>query len=325
VFLVFAASASGAEKARDRAQLEQATRLQIFLDQANFGPGKIDGRDGEFTRRALALYRQSQGQTAPAAADPKAPLDTVGLDLASVKEVFTSYTISKEDAEGIGEVPKGPEAQAKLKSLPYTSVAEAVAEKFHCDIDFLKELNPSVELKEGAKVTVPNVPPFELAAVKALKPGSDAPKIEPTAEADPAEGAAPALDLYVSTKDNMLQVRQSGKLRAAFPVTIGSGQTESPLGEFKVKGVARMPDFRWDKMMLEKGERSSDAHLLPPGPNNPVGVVWIALNKPGIGIHGTDDPDSIGRSASHGCIRLANWDVARVAAMVKTGVPVTIE
>jgi lipoprotein-anchoring transpeptidase ErfK/SrfK len=325
VFLVFAASASGAEKARDRAQLEQATRLQIFLDQANFGPGKIDGRDGEFTRRALALYRKAHGQPDSAAPNPKAGIDTSGLDLGSVAEVFTTYTISKEDVASIGEVPKGPEAQSKVKHLPYTSIAEAIAEKFHCDVDFLKELNPNVELKEGASVTVPNVSPFEVTAVKAIQPGSAASNADPATEGDPTGAPAAPLNLYISTKDNMLQVRQSGKLRAAFPVTIGSGQTESPLGEFKVKGVARMPDFRWDKTMLEKGERSSDAHILPPGPNNPVGVVWIALNKPGIGIHGTDDPDSIGRSASHGCIRLANWDVARVAAMVKTGVPVTIE
>lgn len=107
-------------------------------------------------------------------------------------------------------------------------------------------------------------------------------------------------------------------------MTIGSERTESPVGDWKVRGVAKMPNFRHDKSMLKKGERSDKFHILPPGPNNPVGVVWIALNKKGIGLHGTSDPDSIGRSASHGCVRLANWDVVRLAGKVKAGVPVAI-
>ena len=122
----------------------------------------------------------------------------------------------------------------------------------------------------------------------------------------------------------MLTVYESGKLIAAYPVTIGSAQTESPMGEWKVRGVVKLPTFRYDKAMLQHGERSSNFHLLPPGPRNPVGVIWIALNKKGIGIHGTSDPYSIGRSASHGCIRLANWDIVRLAGKVKAGVPVSI-
>jgi lipoprotein-anchoring transpeptidase ErfK/SrfK len=120
-------------------------------------------------------------------------------------------------------------------------------------------------------------------------------------------------------------VRKGAQLIAAFPITSGSDETASPLGEWKVQGVANLPDFRYDKKMLKEGERSDDFHILPPGPNNPVGVVWIALNKKGIGLHGTDSPDTIGRSASHGCIRLANWDIVKLARMVKGGVPVKIE
>ncbi len=123
----------------------------------------------------------------------------------------------------------------------------------------------------------------------------------------------------------MLTVLEDGKVVAAFPVTVGSQATASPIGNWTVKAIAKLPTFRWDLKMLTKGERSSHGHLLPPGPNNPVGVVWIALNKKGIGIHGTDDPDGIGRNASHGCIRLANWDVTKLAEMVKTGTPVTVE
>jgi lipoprotein-anchoring transpeptidase ErfK/SrfK len=122
-----------------------------------------------------------------------------------------------------------------------------------------------------------------------------------------------------------VEVRSGEKTVAAFPVTVGSQQTASPIGNWTVKTIAKMPDFRYDPMMLKKGKRSSDFHILPPGPNNPVGVMWIALNKKGIGLHGTESPDTIGRSASHGCIRLANWDVVKLAEMVKKGMAVTVE
>jgi lipoprotein-anchoring transpeptidase ErfK/SrfK len=340
-------------------KIEQNTRLQVFLDNAGFGPGKIDGREGEFTKKALSLYRQSKGQGSPAPADPKAPLDVTGLDLAAVEPVFTDYVVTEEDAANVGELPGTPEAQAKVKRLPYATLAEAIAEKFHSDVDFVKELNPgkTEKIKVGDTLKVPAVKPFELGAVKSIQPGSeaaatvaandlgedptptaDAPEVEakPDAKssgAKPADGksadakaaAGPVVFVRVSVKNEMCEVHSGDKIVAAFPVTIGSQQTKSPIGEWKVKGVAKMPNFRYDKKMLNEGERSSNFHMLPPGPNNPVGVVWIALNKKGIGMHGTNDPDSIGRSASHGCIRLANWDIARLAELVKGGVAVTVE
>lgn len=187
---------------------------------------------------------------------------------------------------------------------------------------------------------MPNVEPFDVATVKDLKPGSEiAPPVandiaDPEtggAKENPAESKAPAdataasaMAVKVDTKTSMLGVYDADRLVAAYPVTIGSGRTESPVGEWKVKGIAKMPNFRHDEKMLKEGERSDDFHMLAPGPNNPVGVMWIALNKKGIGLHGTDDPDSIGRSVSHGCVRLANWDVVRLAMRLKNGVPVTI-
>ena len=122
----------------------------------------------------------------------------------------------------------------------------------------------------------------------------------------------------------MLGVFEGEKIVAAYPVTVGSGQTTSPIGEWKARGIVKLPTFRYDERMLKRGERSKNFHLLPPGPNNPVGVMWIALNKKGIGIHGTNEPDTIGHSVSHGCIRLANWDVVRFAAKIKPGVPVSV-
>ena len=129
----------------------------------------------------------------------------------------------------------------------------------------------------------------------------------------------------MDTKTNRLGVFEAEKLIAAYPVTIGSAHNTSPIGEWKVRGVSKLPTFRYDKEMLEHGERSGNFYMLPPGPRNPVGVMWIALNKKGIGIHGTNDPGSIGRAESHGCIRLANWDVVRLATKIKTGDNVSIQ
>jgi len=319
-------------------QIEQNTRLQIFLDNANFGPGKIDGQQGEFTKKALSLYRQAKGlPEPPPSANPKTPLDTTGLDLSGVDPVFTTYTVTADDLANVGELPSGPVAEAKVKRLPYATAAEGVAEKFHCALQFFKELNPrkTDKLKAGDQVTVPNVKPFELSAVKSIQPGAEEKAVianelgednaKPSDEKTEKSGDEAKLSLHVGVKDEMLEVLIDDKVAAAFPVTVGSQQTASPIGHWTVKAVAKMPTFRYDPLMLKKGERSSHAHLLPPGPNNPVGVLWIALNKKGIGIHGTDDPDSIGRNASHGCIRLANWDVVKLAGMVKPGVPVTVD
>ena len=328
---------------RTPADIEAATRLQIFLDRANFGPGKLDGYYGDFTRKALALYRESRGEQ-PAPPPPKsdAPPDVTGLDLASVDPVFVPYTVTEADLQNVGDLPASVPEQAKLKALPYRDAGEAIAEKFHCDRDFLEQINPgkTKTIKPGDQLMVPNVEPFDIATVKDLKPGSEIapPVANDIADADAGGPSAPAGDakspgppdspsiaVKVDTKTNMLAVYDGETLIAAYPVTIGSARTESPIGEWKVKGVAKMPNFRHDEKMLKDGERSDDFHMLAPGPNNPVGVVWIALNKKGIGLHGTDDPDSIGRSASHGCVRLANWDIVRLAMKVKAGVAVSIQ
>jgi lipoprotein-anchoring transpeptidase ErfK/SrfK len=336
------------ERTSRKADIEAAVRLQIFLDRANFSPGRLDGHYNDFTLKALALYRESRGEQ-PQMPPPKgkaksdvAP-DITGLDLASVDPVFVPYIVTDADLQSVGPSPSNVSAQAKLKFLPYRDAAQAIAEKFHSDVHFLEQLNPgkTKTIKVGDQLTVPNVEPFELSSVKDIKPGSEAiphaandvegqPDALQTGNADTNEQAkiaqpnAAAVAVKIDTKTNMLGVFEEDKLIAAYPVTIGSAQTASPIGEWKVSRITKMPTFRYDKEMLKHGKRSGNFHLVPPGPNNPVGVMWIALNKKGIGIHGTNDPDSIGRSASHGCIRLANWDVARLATKIKSGVPVSI-
>jgi len=322
---------------RSDAEIEAATRLQVFLDRANFSPGKIDGHYNDFTLKALALYRQSRGEPAvsrPSKADTAPDLN--GIDMGSVGPVFIQYTVTEADLQNLGPVPSAVPEKAKLKALPYRDVGEEIAEKFHCDQKFLGELNPGKNggaLKPGDQVRVPNVEPFELNAVQDLKPGSEmAPQVandipdEPEQKPDPNSEPAVAAktSVKVDVKTNMLGVFEGDKIIAAYPVTIGSTQTATPIGEWKVRGVANLPTFRYDERMLKRGERSKNFHILPPGPNSPVGVVWIALNKRGIGIHGTDDPDTIGQAVSHGCIRLANWDVVRLAAKVKAGVQVSV-
>ena len=324
----------------NKAQLEAATRLQVFLDRANFSPGKIDGNYGDFTLKALALYRESRGeQPQPpqpeAKAKPKQAPDVTGLDLASVDPVYIPYPVTEADLQSVGHLPKQVAEEAKLKFLPYRDAADAIAEKFHCDVHLLEQLNPGKlkGLKPGDQLQVPNVEPFELASVKDIKPRSETASQAANEVEDQPETQAPTpgensasrnISIKIDTKTNMLKVFENEKLIAAYPVTIGSAQTASPIGEWKVRGIAKLPRFRYDKEMLQHGKRSGNFHMLPPGPRNPVGVMWIALSKKGIGMHGTDDPGSIGRAASHGCIRLANWDVVRLATKVKAGDNVSI-
>ncbi len=278
------------------------------------------------------LLRQSRGEPAPG----EKP-DLNGLDLASVGAVFVLYKVTDVDLQPVGPLPVDVAAQAKLKFLPYRDAAEAIAEKFHCDPKFLEQLNPgkTKAIKPGDELQVPNVEPFDLGQVKDIKPGSDlalgkaanevGDQEEPAgAAADQPAGAGSAVKVRVDTKISALGVYEGDKLIAAYPVTIGAAQTASPIGDWKVRGVAKLPTFRYDEAMLKRGERSSKFHMLPPGPNSPVGVIWIALNKKGIGLHGTATPESIGGTGSHGCVRLSNWDIVRLAAKVKGGVPVSI-
>ncbi|CAN5271975.1 L,D-transpeptidase family protein [soil metagenome] len=333
---------------------EKWTALQIFLDDAGFHPGKIDGRWGSFTARALERHQRAEGKSDATFGDEK-PED-LPVDTDSVSPVFTTYTITEEDVDFIGSLPDEPVDQAKEERMPYTSLAELAAEKFHTDLDYFRELNEGVDidaLKTGDSVTVPNVGSvFSLADVKpedgndedaegdegsaegAEESGEDAEGSAEGAAGDEeagedAEGSAEGdedkdLRIEISTTEKVLEVYAGDALAATYPVTPGSETLPAPKGEWEVTSVTWMPTFRWDKQMLEKGERSEEAHILPPGPNSPVGIVWIAIDKDGIGIHGTAAPDDIGRTSSHGCIRLSNWDAWDLGNRVAAGTPVII-
>jgi hypothetical protein len=170
-------------------------------------------------------------------------------------------------------------------------------------------------LKAGDQLKVPNVEPFELASVKDIKPGSETVSQAANEVKINRKPQAPTSWRKRSSKKCSRKGRHENKHARSFRRGEANRRVScydrlrdntSPIGEWKVRGISKLPTFRYDKEMLEHGERSGNFHMLPPGPRNPVGVMWISLNKKGIGIHGTNDPDSIGRAASHGCIRLAN-------------------
>jgi lipoprotein-anchoring transpeptidase ErfK/SrfK len=311
-FLVFSALAESAAQEPEfkfTPEVESMLRLQVFLDRAGYGPGKIDGKDGQFTRTAREIYERVHGPVPEQELKADAAAGTEG------SQALTKYVVTKADAALVGELPEKPEDQAGREWLPYASLVEAVAEKFHCDEKFFRQLNggKAEALKEGDEVLVPKVEPFDVNAVKTVAPGHAMP-----------QGEVKTL-VKILSSNNMLEVVQGDKIAAAFPVTIGSTETGTPTGTWTIKGMERFPKFRRDEKMLKEGERSGKFLMIPPGPNNDVGVIWIELDRKGLGIHGTKLPASIGRSESHGCIRLANWDVLRLAGLVKAGVKVEVK
>jgi lipoprotein-anchoring transpeptidase ErfK/SrfK len=296
----------GAQPAPDQ---ETIARLQIFLDEHSFGPGKIDGRWGEFVGEALKRFQAANDQQPSGQIDP-----ALQQELQMISPVYTTYTITEPDLHWVGKVPSKPPEMAKLKKILYRSALDFVAERYHADPDFIRKLNPGRNLnalKIGSTVQVPNVQPFQIETIQAV------PDLPP--RPDFAQRS-----LKVDTKGRMLDLVDGSRVMASFPITPGSKSLPAPIGTWKIVKVTTMPIFRWDEAMLKHGRRSSDFYTIPPGPRNPVGIVWIGLSKKGIGIHGTDSPDTIGRSASHGCIRLANWDAARLVNQITRGITVEI-
>jgi lipoprotein-anchoring transpeptidase ErfK/SrfK len=288
--------------------IESILRTQIFLDGKLFGPGKVDGRPGEFTTKALKRYQEANGL-------PQTELEAQTLDLSSITEIYTTYTIREEDLKFVGELPTKPSLQSKKKYLPYDSLLEFLTERFHTSPELIGWLNQPMKmstLKPGDVVKVPNVQPF---CLEQLTPIPGLPEVV----------EFKTRVIKIDTREKILGLYEGEKLLASLPITPGSGHNATPPGTWRIVGITQMPTFRWDKSVLEYGVRSKEYYELPIGPNNPVGVMWIGLSKPGIGIHGTNQAQTIGRSASHGCMRTANWDVIRLSKMITKGMTVIIE
>ncbi|MGJ8634297.1 MAG: L,D-transpeptidase [Luteolibacter sp.] len=313
----------------DSEKRQAALRVQLFLDEKGFGPGKIDAHWGGFTEKAAERWNASGNS-------PEVKiLDSGDLDLASATDLpfsenlTTTYTITDSDQKMLGDLPDSPEEKAKLKELPYSSLLELVSEKFHVDPDFVKEINElgsDDKLEVGTELKVPNVSePFDIEEVLSMaEKAKEDSKDENQKDSENAKSSN-SLEMNVLLDDRVVELRDGETLVHSFPISPGAKGNQTPAGDWKVSVISWMPEFRWDKSMLENGERSENSHMLPPGPNNPVGIVWIGLTADGIGLHGTPYPDAIGRNESHGCIRLANWDALKLGKAITLETPVIVK
>lgn len=274
-------------------------RAQILLDRARFSPGEIDGQVGSNLARAVSGYQAAHGLVV----DGKMGTKTwTSLNASDVAPVLVPYTLTAEDLAGpYAKIPEDMEAKAALKSMAYESLPEALGERFHASPALLEKLNPGADFgKAGTLLQVPNV-----AGLPAL------PK---------------AAKLVVDKSDSTVSLLDAGdKVLAQFPASSGSSHDPLPIGEWKIQAVAQDPSFHYNPELFWDADPSHAKATIAPGPNNPVGVAWIGLSKPHYGIHGTAVPASIGKSQSHGCVRLSNWDVVALAAAVDASVPVVMQ
>jgi lipoprotein-anchoring transpeptidase ErfK/SrfK len=296
--------ASAQKKPASAVDMQQMLAVQVALDRAGFSPGEIDGRGGPKTRLALSQFQKS------ASLQPTGVVSEETLAaLQAPAEPLLTYTITPQDVAGpfIGAMPADMMESAKLPALNYTRPLEALAEKFHASPALLQTLNPGAKWAAGEAIKVPNVEPFEL-PTKAVK------------------GAAGAIEVVISGATKSLVVRDAaGRILMHAPVTTGSSKDPLPIGEWKVTGVAWNPTFNYNPDLFWDADPAHAKAKIPAGPNNPVGVVWVDINKPHFGLHGTPEPSTIGRSESHGCIRLTNWDATRLGRLVMPGTKVTIQ
>ena len=312
-------------------------QAQVVLDRVGFTPGVVDGKMGMSTVNALKGFQESRGLEITGELD-----QATQQALAEWKHIPATrvVTISEEFAnDQFVTIPEDRKEQAKLSTMGYASLAEKIAERFHTTDEVLAELNPeltgagaasaeapagndaatkaTIAYRAGMQLRVPNVGAdrFDPSAVKdgkwattlrQLGVGTDQPK---------------AASIEVDKSDQVLRVLDGqGKLIAQYTATMGSSQFPLPLGTWKVLAIGHNPPWQYDPALLANADKSDPKLEIPPGPNSPIGVVWIDLSKEHYGIHGTDHPDRIGRAESNGCIRLTNWDAARLAQMVGNGI-----
>lgn len=273
----------------------EITALEVFLARQGISPGAIDGRMGANVTKAIYAYQQMTGQTL----DPNntdAILEQLRM---SGGMPIVNYTITAADAAGpyVASIPEDYAAKSQMPSLGYTSTTEMLAERFHMDEGYLKELNPGVDF------TVPGT------TIKVVNTGA-------------SKTGTVAKILADKGRKQVFAYDANGTLIAAYPASIGSADTPSPSGTVTVERVAFNPGYTYNPKINFKQGANDKVLDIPPGPNGPVGTVWMALSKPTYGIHGTPDPSRIGKSQSHGCVRLTNWDATELAKMVKPGVVV---
>lgn len=282
-------------------------QLQVTLDRAGFSPGEIDGRPGKNTERALAAFRAARALPAGTGFD-----DEVRAALGEhLVEPLVRYTVTEADLAGpfADAIPGDLMEQATLRSLAYTSAWELLGERFHASPRLLQSLNAG-KLSPGSQILVPNVEPLVVPDRTGMR--------EQTPGVTPA-----AVRIVVTARDGGLVARDAQD-RVVFyaPVTVGGVQDPLPTGTWKIVEIFDRPIFNYNPDLFWDADPSHAKARIAPGPNNPVGLIWIDLDLENYGIHGTPEPSRIGRSQSHGCVRLTNWDAARLASLVRPGTAV---
>jgi len=276
----------------------QVLQTQVMLDRAGYSPGEIDGHRGTGTEHALAAFQKNGGNAGSLPGD-----------------ALTKYRITDQDAAGpfTPNIPEDMVEKSKLPSLGYTSLIEMLGERFHASPNLLKQLNPEAKFAAGEEIQVPNV----AASVAPVGP----PRGSQASQADQSNPATTTVTVRKSTSD-LTVTDGAGHVLMYAPVTTGSEHDPLPIGEWKVNGVQKDPKFHYNPDLFWDAEPGHSKATVPAGPNNPVGVVWIDISRAHYGLHGTPEPATVGKTASHGCVRLTNWDAQKLGALVRPGTKV---
>lgn len=292
-------------------------QAQVVLDRLGYSSGVIDGKEGANFALALREFQEARGLAASGKLD-----DATRAAFGELKETPATRLVRIPEGFARGpftpDFPEKAEDQAKLPHLGYRNLMEALAERFHTTPETLVALNsPGTKIGPNAVIRVPNVAEVDGAGFGKDERGWN--RTLMTLAVSPEQKVAARV--VVDKSDGVLRAYDAeDKVIAQFPATMGSEHDPLPIGRWKIQGVSRNPDFHYNPKLFWDVSDNEEAVLLKPGPNGPVGVVWIDLSKPHYGIHGTDEPQTIGRAQSHGCVRLTNWDAARLAQMVRPGI-----
>lgn len=296
--------------------------VQVILDHLGFSPGILDGRPGKSLTAALKGFQESRGLKISGEID-RATVQALHPYRAWRPTRTLALTPGMLAGPYTNPLPKDPQEQAKLPALGYRSPMEKLAEMFHTTPQVLLAMNnPRTRLEPGSKVTFPNALPVSRAYDAKLPADWRKTLNDLNVSADQPQG----VKVVVDKSDEVLRVLdKQGRLVAQFQATMGSRHDPLPIGTWKIQGASYNPPFHYNPDLFWDAKANAKAATLPPGPNGPVGVIWLDLSKPHYGIHGTPEPSMIGRAESHGCIRLSNWDAARLSLMVKPGTPAVFQ